>query len=208
MTPVIFRDLGQEEYAPVWQRMIAFTDQRDADSVDEIWFVEHAPVYTLGLNGREEHVLRHNDIALVKTDRGGQVTYHGPGQLVCYVLFDLQRRHWGVRRLVSALEQTIVDYLGERGITAMARPDAPGVYVDGAKIAALGLRVRRGCSYHGLSFNINMDLGPFNDINPCGYRDLASTRLADLVADADLAEVRDNLKRLLCRHLECEERLS
>ncbi|HXH02321.1 MAG TPA: lipoyl(octanoyl) transferase LipB [Candidatus Competibacteraceae bacterium] len=174
------RRLGRRDYLPVWQAMRAYTETRGPESADEIWLVEHEPVFTQGLAGKPEHVLAPGDIPVVQVDRGGQVTYHGPGQAVIYCLLDLKRTGLGVRQLVTLLEQSVVALLGSHGITGYARPDAPGVYVDGAKIASLGLRVRRGCSYHGLSLNVAMDLAPFNRINPCGYAGLAMTQLRDL----------------------------
>lgn len=172
--------LGLCDYQPVWEAMQAFTLQRAEGDMDRLWLLQHRPVFTLGMNGKREHILDTADIPLVACDRGGQVTYHGPGQLVAYTLLDLRRLGIGVRGLVSALEQSVVDWLGSCGITAGTRRDAPGVYVDGAKIAALGLRVRRGCSYHGLSLNVDMELAPFTMINPCGYPGMPVTRLSDL----------------------------
>jgi lipoyl(octanoyl) transferase len=191
------RTLGRADYTSTWQAMQAFTDARDATTQDEIWLVEHAPVYTLGLAGRREHLLRDNGIPVIKVDRGGQVTYHGPGQLVAYLLVDLKRRRLGVRALVRRIEGGVIDWLATFGIDAFGEIDAPGVYVridDGrkAKIAALGLKIRNGCSYHGVAVNLDMDLAPFRDIDPCGYPGLAVTQLADLgvrssVDDAGLA---------------------
>lgn len=173
--------LGLQPYGETWQRMRAFTDGRASDTADEIWLVQHPPVFTQGVAGRVEHLLDPGAIPVVQTDRGGQVTYHGPGQLVAYPLLDLRRRGLGVRDLVTLLEQAVVEFLGRWGIAAAARPEAPGVYVQGKKIASLGLRVRRGCSYHGLSLNVNMDLAPFLRINPCGYNGLQMTQLADWI---------------------------
>ncbi len=178
-TPVI-RRLGLQAYAPVWRDMQRFTDERDAATPDELWWVEHPPVFTVGLNGKAEHLLNPDGIDVIQVDRGGQVTYHGPGQVVLYLLVDLRRRGLGVRALVNLMEQAVIALLADHGITARARQDAPGVYVDGAKIASLGLRVRRGCSYHGLALNVDMDLEPFRRINPCGYPGLAVTQLRDL----------------------------
>lgn len=181
--------------------MQRFTDERDAATADELWFTEHDPVFTQGQAGRAEHLLAPGDIPVVQTDRGGQVTYHGPGQLVGYLLFDLRRLHIGVRQLVTGIETSIIELLGSWGIEAAARRDAPGVYVDGAKVAALGLRVRRGCSYHGLSLNVDMDLEPFARINPCGLTGLEVTQLRDLGAPTELAAVRDALaQRLAARY--------
>lgn len=199
----LLRDLGVEvDYESTWRRMQAFTQERDETTPDEIWFLEHPPVFTLGLNGKPEHVLAAGDIPLVNIDRGGQVTYHGPGQLVVYPLIDLKRRKLGVRALVEALENAVIDTLAGFGIDARSRRDAPGVYTPaGAKIAALGLRVRRGCSYHGLAFNVAMDLEPFQRINPCGYAGMQVTQVADLAGPADVATVATALKPHLLRHL-------
>lgn len=181
--PVRVRFLGQQAYEPTWAAMQAFTAARDETTPDELWLLEHPPVYTQGQAGKPEHLLNPGQIPVVQIDRGGQVTYHGPGQLVAYVLFDLKRRKLGVRELVRRLEQSVIDLLAGYGITAYGKVDAPGVYVaqgDGeAKIAALGLRIRNGCCYHGLSFNVHMDLSPFHHINPCGYAGLHVTQLAD-----------------------------
>jgi len=177
---VIVRDLGRADYTRVWQDMRRFTDQRDDSTQDEIWLVEHSPVYTLGTNDRNE-AFDNPGIPLVKSDRGGQITYHGPGQLIAYVLIDLRRRGWGVKQLVTRLEQSIIDLLAARGLSAVRRAGAPGVYVGGRKIAQLGLRVRRGACYHGLSFNVAMDHEPFRRIKPCGYAGLETTDLAMLI---------------------------
>src|SRR5690554_3713949 len=176
---VVVRHLGCVVYEPTWHAMQHFTQNRDADTADEIWLLEHPRVFTQGQAGKAEHVLAAGDIPVVQVDRGGQVTYHGPGQLVAYVLVDVRRAGIGVRELVSLLENALVDLLAQHGITASARADAPGVYVGEAKIASLGLRIRRGCSFHGLALNIDMDLQPFSRINPCGYQGLAITRMAD-----------------------------
>lgn len=188
-----FRWLGRVEYAPVWRAMQAFTDLRVAATPDEAWFLEHAPVFTQGLNGRPEHLLATGDIPVVGIDRGGQVTYHGPGQLVVYALIDLQRRGIGVRDLVCALESAVIALVASHGIAAGARRDAPGVYVGERKLASLGLRIRRGCSYHGLALNVNMDLEPFHRINPCGMQGLAMTQLSDLGVHADLRRTAEAL---------------
>ena len=182
----IIRHLGRVDYHSTWQRMQQFTDARTALSADELWFLEHPAVFTLGLTGRREHLLAPGDIPIVHSDRGGQVTYHGPGQLVVYALLDLRRAGLGVRELVTALEQSVVRYAAELGITAMAKPQAPGVYVAGRKLASVGIRIRRRASYHGLALNVNMDLEPFQRINPCGYPGLAMTQLADLAPVADV----------------------
>ena len=196
-SPVQWLDLGTEAYEPVWQRMRAFTDARSPETPDQIWLVEHPPVFTQGQAGRPEHLLMPGEIPVVQTDRGGQITYHGPGQLVVYPLLDLRRLGLGVRALVSLLEDTLVALLAEYGINAYAKPDAPGVYVGQAKIASLGLRVRRGCSFHGLSLNVAMDLDPFGRINPCGYQGLAVTQMAELLPEPPDARVLR--QRLLAR---------
>ena len=180
MTALRLRRLGQVAYADTLAAMQAFTDRRDSTTADELWLLEHPPVFTLGLAGKPEHVLDAGAVPVLRCDRGGQVTYHGPGQVVLYTLLDLQRAGLGVKRLVGTLEQAVIDLLAEFDIAAARREGAPGVYVADAKIAALGLRVRRGCCYHGLSFNVAMDLAPFARINPCGYAGLAVTQLRDL----------------------------
>ena len=177
--PVI-RHLGLAPYEPTWRAMQRFTDERDASTPDEIWFLEHPPVFTLGLNASRDHLKAPGDIPVLQIDRGGQVTYHGPGQLVVYPLIDLKRRALGVRQLVVALENAVIEYLREFDVEAGGSRAAPGVYVNGAKIASIGLRVRRGASYHGLAFNVSLDTEPFRRINVCGYPDLAVTRLNDL----------------------------
>lgn len=187
------RDLGQVAYEPVWRAMQSFTDDRGPDAPDEIWCLQHPPVFTLGQAGKPEHVLAPGDIPVIHVDRGGQVTYHGPGQVVLYPLLDLRRLGLGVRALVDLIEQALIDVLAEDGVVAARREGAPGVYVGEAKIAALGLRVRRGCSFHGLAFNVAMDLEPFSRINPCGYQGLAVTQLADHVAGATPESARDRL---------------
>lgn len=187
--PPNIRTLGRRDYVSTWRAMQEFTATRTADTADELWLVEHPPVYTQGMNGKPEHLLDVGDIPLVKTDRGGQVTYHGPGQIVVYVLIDLRRRGLGVRQLVGLLEQAVIDLLTGYGIAAQTRRDAPGVYVQGKKIAALGLRVRHGCSYHGLSLNVAMNLAPFQRINPCGYAGLEVTQLRDEGGVDNLADV-------------------
>lgn len=174
------RDLGRRAYEPVWRDMQAFTDARDATTPDELWLVEHDPVFTLGQAGRPEHVLMPGDIPVVHVDRGGQVTYHGPGQIVLYPLLDLRRLKVGVREYVEKLEQAVIDLLADWNISAARRCGAPGVYVNDAKVMALGIRVRRGCTFHGLAFNVAMDLEPFRRINPCGYAGLEVTSVADL----------------------------
>ncbi len=198
---LIVRRLGQRNYEPVWRAMQAYTDARTAESPDELWLVEHPPVFTQGLNGRPEHLIDPGGIPVIHADRGGQVTYHAPGQIVAYVLLDLKRQGFGVRQLVTLLEQSVIGLLADYGIGAEARRDAPGVYVAGRKIASLGLRVRRGCSYHGLSLNVAMDLSPFRRINPCGYQGLEVTQLSDLGGPADLPAIEEALLSHLVRHL-------
>lgn len=199
------RMLGRADYEPVWRAMQEFTEQRTDDTADELWLVEHPPVYTLGMNGDAAHILDAGDVPVVRTDRGGQVTYHGPGQLVLYALVDLQRRKLGVRRMVSALEESVVALLRQYGLSAQARSDAPGVYVQGAKIASLGLRVRRGCCYHGVALNVRPELEAFGRINPCGHAGLPVTRLADLGVDAQVFEPAAALVRELMVQLGDEE---
>ena len=189
MSPVLVRRLGRQPYEPVWRAMQAFTDARGPNTPDELWVLEHDPVFTLGQAGKWEHVLMPGDIPVVPVDRGGQVTYHGPGQIVAYPLFDLRRQKISVRELVNRIEQAIIDTLAEWNIGAQRRDGAPGVYVGEAKVAALGLRVRRGCSFHGLAFNVAMDLEPFHRINPCGYQGLAVTQVLDLGGPGSLAAV-------------------
>ena len=199
------RQLGEVDYQDSWQKMQDFTDTRQPDTVDELWFLQHPPVYTLGKNGKPEHVLNSADIPVINSDRGGQVTYHGPGQIVVYTLLDLKRLNLGVRQLVTVLEQSIIDVLAAYGVDSNARSDAPGVYVNDAKIAALGLRVRRGCSFHGLALNVDMDLEPFSRINPCGYEGLEVTQLKNLLADVDIKNVSADLQQTLLKNLNYEK---
>lgn len=205
---LIVRDLGLVEYQPTWQSMQDFTAGRDPETVDEIWVLEHQPVFTQGQAGKAEHLLGTGDIPVVQVDRGGQVTYHGPGQLVVYLLLNLRRKKFGVRELVARMEQSIVELLQQYGVEAYAKPDAPGVYVNEAKICSLGLRVRKGCSFHGLAFNLDMDLEPFNRINPCGYAGMAVTRLVNLVENIDRDEVKNSLTEILVKRLGYTERTS
>lgn len=195
------RHLGMVEYRPTWDAMRAFTDARTGTTWDELWFLEHPPGFTLGLAGKHEHLLDPGTIPVIQTDRGGQVTYHGPGQLVAYMLLDLRRLGGGVKRLVWGLEQSVIELLQHRGIGAARRPGAPGVYVAGSKIAALGLRVRRGCAYHGLALNVDMDLSPFRRINPCGYPGLAVTRTVDWGLAGSVKEVGEALLPYLVENL-------
>ena len=196
---LIVRDLGRQSYEPVWRAMQRFTDARTDATPDELWLVEHDPVFTLGQAGKAEHVLLPGDIPVLHVDRGGQVTYHGPGQLVAYPLLDLKRLKIGVREYVHRIEQAVIDVLAGFDIEAARHDGAPGVYVGDAKIAALGIRVRRGCSFHGLAFNIAVDLEPFSRINPCGYAGLPVTSLLDLGAPADMEAVKAALVRQLAR---------
>ena len=197
------RDLGLCEYQASWDDMRAYTLDRDQNSPDQLWYLQHPPVYTLGLNGKRHHLINKTDIPVIPVDRGGQITYHGPGQLVVYLLIDLDRLNIGIKDLVDMIEQAIIDYLGDLGIEAERMAGAPGIYVKGAKIAALGLRVKKGRSYHGLSFNIDMDLSPFSNINPCGYEGMPVTQLADLLGDKcpDMVTVKSALHIHLCRQL-------
>lgn len=197
LTPLFIRDLGRTEYETAWQAMRAFTAGRTADTPDELWITEHPPVYTLGLNKKDVQPPLRSDIPLIETDRGGKITYHGPGQIVIYLMLDLKRRNLSIRPLVSLMENAIIALLNGYGITAAARSDAPGVYVEGHKIASLGLRVRNGCCYHGLSLNVDMDLAPFDAIDPCGYRGLEVTRTRDLGIHDDMATLSTKLKTLL-----------
>ncbi len=198
---IILRRLGLMDYLSSYRSMSAFTSQRGSETTDEIWCVQHPPVYTLGLAGRQEHILDAGEIPVVTTDRGGQVTYHGPGQLLVYLLLDLRRRKIGIKDYVYLLEQSIIDYLEPRGILAARKPGAPGVYIEGRKIAALGIRVRRGCCYHGLAFNVNMEMTPFNGINPCGYENLEVVQLSDFCPSPEVETVSDGLLEHLLRNI-------
>ena len=195
----VVRDLGRQPYAPVWRAMQRFTDARDEATADALWVVEHEPVFTLGQAGKPEHVLAPGEIPVLHVDRGGQVTYHGPGQLVVYPLLDLRRLKIGVREYVCRIEQAIIDTLDEWNIVAERQDGAPGVYVAGAKVAALGIRVRRGCTFHGLSFNVGMDLEPFHRINPCGYQGLRVTSVLDLGGPSGMDAVKPVLLSQLAR---------
>ena len=199
--PLIVRELGRQPFMSVWPAMEDYTDRRADDANDELWLVEHDPVFTLGQAGKPEHVLAAGDIPVVRTNRGGQVTYHGPGQLVAYPLVDLRRLNLGVREFVCRIEQALIDTLAHWRISAVRRDGAPGVYVDGAKIGALGLRVRRGCSFHGLAFNVAMDLEPFTRINPCGYQGLQVTSVIKCGGPSTLAEVKPVLVAQLSSQL-------
>ena len=200
MNPVI-KHLGLVEYEPTWRAMEKFTLERGPSTPDEIWFLEHPPVFTLGLAGKMEHVLAPGDIPVVHIDRGGQVTYHGPGQLVVYPLIDLKRLKLGVRALVEALEHSVIDTLEGYGIQARNQRDAPGVYVDARKVCSIGIRVRRGCAYHGIAFNVAMDLEPFQRINPCGYAGLEMTQVSALGGPSSVQQVAQDLAPALLEHL-------
>lgn len=201
--PLAVHHLGWQPlaYRPVWQAMQRFTATRDTDAADQLWLLNHQPVFTQGRNGRPEHLLAPGDIEVVPIDRGGQVTYHGPGQLVAYVMLDLKRLGIGIRSLVTALEQSMIGVLAGYGIGAVARRDAPGVYVAGDKIGSIGLRVSRGCSFHGLALNVDMDLAPYLRIDPCGYHGLKMTQVADCGGPSDLARVGDDLTREIATQL-------
>lgn len=200
-TTLVIRQLGRRNYEAVWRAMQEFTDSRSANTRDEIWLVEHEPVFTQGQAGKEEHLLFPGDIPVIKVDRGGQVTYHGPGQLVAYVMLDIRRLKIGVRQLVSHLENSIVELLKSYQINAYPKADAPGVYVDGKKIASLGLRIRKGCSFHGLALNINMDLTPFQRINPCGYAGLEMIQAGTIGGPNDVATAQKQLIDILAHQL-------
>ena len=194
---ILVRHLGTVDYRDTWQRMQDFTNSRQPDTPDELWFLQHRPVYTLGKNGKSEHVLSSENIPVINSDRGGQVTYHGPGQIVVYTLLDLTRLKTGVRELVTAMEQAIIELLADYSVIASSRREAPGVYVNDAKIAALGLRVRKGCSFHGLALNVDMDLEPFTRINPCGYEGLEVTQVKNVVSGIKIEAVTDDLQQRL-----------
>ena len=203
---VVVRTLGMQDYEPLWRGMQQFTESRSPLSPDEIWFTEHPPIFTLGLNANRDHLLAPGEIPVIQVDRGGQVTYHGPGQLMIYPLIDLKRASLGVRDLVTALEQSVIDLVAEHGIAAASRKDAPGVYVEGKKIASVGLRVRRGASYHGMALNIDVDLEPFSRINPCGFSDLEVTDLTALGVGTAPAEIQARVQAHLLRHLNMSDR--
>ncbi len=203
---IVVRSLGLHDYEPLWRDMQQFTETRSSLTPDEIWFTEHPPVFTLGLNASREHLLTPGDIPVIQVDRGGQVTYHGPGQLMVYPLIDLKRAGLGIRDLVTGLEQTVVDLLANFDIEAASRKDAPGVYVQGRKVASVGLRVRRGGSYHGMALNIDVDLEPFSRINPCGFSDLEVTDLAALGISESRTEIQERVQAHLLRHLRMDHR--
>lgn len=205
MSKLLIRQLGQQPYLPCWQKMQDFTNQRTAETPDELWLLEHAPVFTQGQAGKAEHILTETEIPVVQADRGGQVTYHGPGQLIIYLLIDLRRLKLTVRELVTQMEQAIIELLADYQISANSKPDAPGVYVNEAKIASLGLRVRKGCTFHGLALNIDMDLSPFLAINPCGYAGLAMTKTKDIHGPQTVAEAAPLLATKLAARLGYQE---
>ncbi|MEZ8018674.1 lipoyl(octanoyl) transferase LipB [Vibrio splendidus] len=190
---LIVKKLGRQDYEPVWKAMHKFTDERTEEDVDQVWLVEHNPVFTQGQAGKSEHVLNAGDIPVIQSDRGGQVTYHGPGQLVAYFLINIRRKKFGVRDLVTHIENLVINTLKAYNINSTARPDAPGVYVDGKKICSLGLRIRRGCSFHGLALNVDMDLSPFLRINPCGYQGMEMAQVSQLGGPSELESVEQQL---------------
>ncbi|ANW24992.1 lipoyl(octanoyl) transferase LipB [Vibrio coralliilyticus] len=202
---LVVKHLGRQDYEPIWQAMHDFTDTRTEDTCDEVWLVEHNPVFTQGQAGKEEHLINTGDIPVVQSDRGGQVTYHGPGQLVAYFLINLRRKKLGVRDLVTHIENLVINTLKNYNIESAARPDAPGVYVDGKKICSLGLRIRKGCSFHGLALNVNMDLSPFLRINPCGYAGMEMVQVSQLGGPDDLTQVEKTLVEELVTLLNYEQ---
>lgn len=199
---IIVRDLGLSDYEEVFSAMKDFTAQRDKETTDELWLTQHNPVFTQGQAGKKEHILNQGNIPIVQSDRGGQVTYHGPGQLVIYLLIDIKRRKIGVRQMVSLIEDSVIELLARFQITALAKSDAPGVYIDNKKIASLGLRVRNGRTYHGVSLNIDMDLSPFQFINPCGYQGLQMTQLIEQLHDCDFDTIGKQLSDIMITRLE------
>lgn len=203
---LIIRKKGFCRYEEVYTAMSRFTDDRNSKTRDEIWCLQHPPVYTLGLNGHRQHIINTGDIPVIATDRGGQITYHGPGQLMVYLLMDIKRKAFGVKGFVHRLEQSVIDMLHGYGIEAVRRKGAPGVYVNHRKISALGIRVRRGCSYHGLSINVDMDLAPYNGIHPCGYPELEITQMKIFGIEQDIARVTDDLLPCLLRQMEYSEK--
>lgn len=205
-SPLIVRQLGLQEYLPIWHRMQAFTDCRDESVADEIWLVEHKPVFTQGQAGKDEHLLTTSQIPVVKVDRGGQITYHGPGQQMMYILLNIKRLKLGVRQLVTALEQSIVALLNNYAINAYAKADAPGVYVEEKKVCSVGLRIRKGCSFHGLALNVNMDLSPFQQINPCGYAGLKMVDCARLGGPTSLVQAGTEIVDHICRLLSIDDK--
>lgn len=201
IAPIELKYLGLSEYEPVWRAMQKFTDDRNENTTDELWIVEHPPVFTQGQAGKPEHILNSGEIPIIQVDRGGQVTYHGPGQIVIYPLIDLKRHKIGIKALVNGIEESLIQTMAEYGVVAKRKEKAPGVYVEGKKIASLGLRVRKGCTFHGLAFNIRMDLEPFLRINPCGYAGLEVTQLSELNNSIEFDKVQDQLIKQLCEIL-------
>ena len=201
----LIKDLGLCNFESVYQDMVDFTLSRDESTADEIWLLEHEPVYTLGLAGDRQHILNTQSIPVIETDRGGQVTYHGPGQLIAYLMIDLKRRPYAIKKLVNLIESTLIDTLDSLGIKGERKNKAPGVYVNGDKIAALGIRVKKGSSYHGLALNVDMDLSPFNGINPCGYADLKCCQVSDYIPDIKMQTVKEELLQQLMKHLDVEQ---
>ena len=199
---LIIRDLGLQEYQPVWHAMQNFTANRDESTPDELWCLEHPATFTMGLNGKDEHLLNIKNIPVINIDRGGQVTYHGPGQLIIYTLIDLARLNIGVKELINSIEKSIITLLQKQGIKALGKNGAPGVYVEGKKIAALGLRIKKNKSYHGLSLNIDMDLSPFQQINPCGYEGMQVTQVKDLKENSDMLQIKLDLITLLSKQFD------
>ena len=204
---LIIRDLGTQDYEPIWQAMQTFTAERDETTPDELWCLEHPPIFTMGLNGKKEHLLNIKNIPVIDIDRGGQVTYHGPGQLIAYLLIDLKRRPYAIKKLVSLIEASVIEYLDDYGIKSERKTGAPGVYVKGEKIAALGVRVRKGGTYHGLALNVDMDLKPYEGINPCGYEGLTCTQLVNHKKDISVSAVKELLPSYLLKHLDQTGRL-
>ncbi|EGU44823.1 lipoate-protein ligase B [Vibrio ichthyoenteri ATCC 700023] len=202
---LIVKHLGKQDYEPIWRAMHAFTDQRDEETLDEVWFVEHNPVFTQGQAGKTEHLLNTGDIPVVQSDRGGQVTYHGPGQMVVYFLINIRRKKFGVRDLVTHIENLVINTLKAYNIDSAARPDAPGVYVDNKKICSLGLRIRKGCSFHGLALNVNMDMSPFLRINPCGYAGMEMVQVSQLGGPDDVNIVAEQLLKELATLLDYQQ---
>ncbi len=201
IAPIELKYLGLSEYEPVWRAMQKFTDDRNENTTDELWIVEHPPVFTQGQAGKPEHILNSGDIPIIQVDRGGQVTYHGPGQIVIYPLIDLKRHKIGIKALVNGIEEALIQTMAYYDVIAKRKEKAPGVYVEGKKIASLGLRVRKGCTFHGLAFNIRMDLEPFLRINPCGYAGLEVTQLSELNNSIEFDKVQDQLIKQLCEIL-------
>jgi len=203
--PLVVKHLGRQDYEPIWRAMHAFTDQRNEDTCDEVWFVEHNPVFTQGQAGKAEHLINTGDIPVVQSDRGGQVTYHGPGQMVVYFLINLRRKKLGVRDLVTHIENLVINTLKAYNIESAAKPDAPGVYVDNKKICSLGLRIRKGCSFHGLALNVNMDLAPFLRINPCGYAGMEMAQVSQLGGPDKVENVAEQLLKELVTLLDYQQ---